>query len=436
MGIVVKKFGGTSVGSIEKIQNVAKLIKSYLKEHADDRVIVVVSAMSGETNKLIALAKSCVWEPEPRELDVLLATGEQVTIALTSMALIGEGIRAESLDAQQACISTDTIHTNAKITDINAARIHTLVKRGIVPVVAGFQGVDPEGDITTLGRGGSDITAVAVAAAVEAKACYIYTDVEGVYTADPRICSAAKKTDFICHEEMLEMASLGAKVLHPRSVYFALRYQVPLVVLSTFNPGKGTWIVKEEHLMESPIVTGITHRIDEAKITIIGHFDKVNSVSAIFRALAEENIFVDMISQSGFEKEPINLSFTVPEDVADKAASVCKLLGEDPKSELYSRMPGSGQNNSPDNRQAVEVDKNIAKVSIVGVGMKYHTGVAAKMFESLARENIQVHMISTSEIKCSVVIPRKYCEIAVRALHEAFIEYTPEVSPEDQKTSL
>ena len=415
MGIVVKKFGGTSVGSIERIKNVAKLIKNYKDNNPEDKIVVIVSAMSGDTNKLIELAKSCVPNPEPREMDVLLATGEQITIALTSMALISEGLRAESLDAQQACIGTDKRHTNAKILDINSSKIEKIILNGSIPVIAGFQGVDTEGNVTTLGRGGSDISAVAIAAALKAKACYIYTDVEGVYSTDPRICSEARRLKYVCHEEMLEMASLGAKVLHARSVYFALRYEVPLVVLSTFNPGEGTWIIKEEDLMESPIVTGITHRVDEAKITISGLSNSINSASVIFRSLADEGIFVDMISQSGSDKDSINISFTISEDSCDKAVVIT------------NNCITSLETNSD---KKAQVEKNIAKVSIVGVGMRYHTGVAAKMFETLAKENIQVQMIATSEIKVSVVIPRKYCEVAVRALHEAFIEYKPQIQIE------
>lgn len=414
MGLVVKKFGGTSVGDIDRIKNVARLVHEYLQKNPEDQVIVVVSAMSGETNKLVAMAKSCATDPAPREIDVLLATGEQVTIALTAMALIDRGVSAQSLDAQQAKIATDRRHTNAQILQIDASAVQEILDRNGVPVIAGFQGVDDKGNVTTLGRGGSDITAVAVAAALKAKACYIYTDVEGVYSTDPRVCKNAHLLDYVCHEEMLEMASLGAKVLHPRSVYFAMRYQVPLVVLSTFNPGHGTWIVKEEELVESPIVTGITYRVDEAKITVTGLPTGISSFNHIFGVLAEENTFIDMITQTGAENGSTSVSFTVPEETSSRALDL--VVG------CLSQYPGS----------AASIERNIAKISVVGVGMRYHTGVAAKMFAALAGEDIDVQMISTSEIKISVVIPRKYCEIAVRALHEVFIEMEPEISTEQK----
>ena len=412
MDIVVKKFGGTSVGDIQRIKNVAKLIKEHLVKNPGQGLAVVVSAMAGETNKLVALAKSCVTEPAPRELDVLLATGEQVTIALLSMALIEEGIPAKSLVAQQAKISTDKRHNNAQITGIDDLILKDTLAAGKVAVVAGFQGVDEHGDVTTLGRGGSDITAVAIAAALKAKACYIYTDVEGVYSTDPRICPNAKQLKQVCHEEMLEMASLGAKVLHPRSVYFAMRYEVPLVVLSTFNPIPQTWIIKEEELMEKPVVTGITFRMDEAKITVNKLPRTSKSLDAIFGKLSAEGIFVDMITQSGQSTETFDLSFTVPDEVSSKALEYTQSCV--PKLEA----------------EGAHLERDIAKISVVGVGMKYHTGVAAKMFSILAKENIDVQMIATSEIKISVLVPRKYGEVAVRALHEAFIEYEPAVSKE------
>lgn len=412
MNIVVKKFGGTSVGDVARIKNVALLIRDHLQKNPEDKIVVVVSAMAGETNKLVALAKSCVSNPPPREMDVLLATGEQVTISLLSMALIDLGIQARSLDAQQARIATDTTHTNAQILDIDRTKLNDIIGQGAIPVVAGFQGVDNEGNVTTLGRGGSDITAVALAAALKAKACYIYTDVEGVYSTDPRICKQAKMLDKVSHEEMLEMASLGAKVLHARSVYFAMRYDVPLVVLSTFKPGRGTWIVREEELMEKPIVTGITHRVDEAKITISQLPGGVAALNGIFGMLAERGVFVDMITQAGSATSTSTLSFTVPEESSTHALE----LVQQSAAELGA--------------EGAYLERDIAKVSVVGVGMRYHTGVAAKLFAALASENIDVQMIATSEIKISVIIPRKYCEMAVRTLHEAFVEDKPEISRE------
>ncbi len=413
MNIVVKKFGGTSVGDIQRIKNVAVLVKDYLTNNPGTGLVVVVSAMAGETNKLVSLAKSCVTEPAPRELDVLLATGEQVTIALLAMALIEAGVPAKSLVAQQAKISTDMRHTNAQITGIDDLTLKETIAAGKVAVVAGFQGVDEHGDVTTLGRGGSDISAVAVAAALKASACYIYTDVEGVYSTDPRICPNARQLKQVCHEEMLEMASLGAKVLHPRSVYFAMRYEVPLVVLSTFNPIPQTWIIKEEKLMEKPVVTGITFRMDEAKITVNKLPRTSKSLDTIFGRLSAQGLFVDMITQSGQSTETFDLSFTVPDEVSSKALEITQACVPELEAE------------------AAHLERNIAKVSVVGVGMKYHTGVAAKMFSILAKENIDVEMIATSEIKISILVPRKYGEVAVRALHEAFIEHEPQITKED-----
>jgi len=412
MKIVVKKFGGTSVGDVERIRNVAELIKEFLNKEPQTKLVVVVSAMAGATNKLIETAKSCVENPSPRELDVLLATGEQVTIALLSMALIELGVPAKSLVAQQAKISTDTRHTNAQITDIETSALSETLNEGQVAVVAGFQGVDAEGDVTTLGRGGSDITAVAIAAALNAEACYIYTDVEGVFSTDPRICPKARQLKQVSHEEMLEMASLGAKVLHARSVYFAMRYAVPLVVLSTFNPIPQTWIIKEEELMEMPVVTGITYRMDEAKITINKLPKSSRALDFIFGKLAKENIFVDMITQSGHSPDVFDLSFTVPDEASQSALKIAEACVPELKAE------------------GAYLERDISKVSVVGVGMRYHTGVAAQMFSVLAKESIDVQMIATSEIKISVLVPRKYGEVAVRALHETFVEMKPEISQE------
>lgn len=415
MSIIVKKFGGTSVGDVSKIRAVATLIKNFLDQNPGKKVIAVVSAMAGETNRLIALARSCTSSPDPRELDMLTGTGEQVSIALLAMTLIEMGVPAKSLLGPQARIATDTHFTNAQIQGIDSRALLEVLGRGQVPIVAGFQGATPEGDLATLGRGGSDITAVAVAAAVQAEACYIYTDVEGVYSTDPRVCPQARLIERVSHEEMLEMASLGAKVLHPRSVYFAMRYGVPLVVLSTFKLGKGTWIVREEELMEKPVVTGVTYRMDEARLTIHKLPGGIRSMSRIFSALAAEEIFIDVISQAVVETKFNDVSFTVPDEVSSRALEIAQNLVPDLVAEGAS------------------IDRNIAKVSIVGIGMRYHPGIAARMFETLAKEGIEPQIISTSDIKISVIIPRKYCEVAVRVLHEAFLEMNPQIA-EDRES--
>ncbi|MBX7137506.1 MAG: aspartate kinase [Oligoflexia bacterium] len=413
MKLVVKKFGGTSVGDLGRISQVAELLRKFLAENPGVGLVVVVSAMAGETNRLTALAKSLVAEPDPRELDTLLATGEQVSIALVSIALRQLGIPARSFDAQQAQIATNNRHLEAQIEGINAAALNAALARGEIPVVAGFQGVDEEGSITTLGRGGSDITAVAIAAALKADACYIYTDVDGVYSTDPRICRYAKRLTQTSHEEMLEMASLGAKVLHPRSVYFAMQYAVPLVVLSTFNPERGgTWVVPEEELVEKAVVTGITYRNDEAKISVHHMPQGIKSFNLVFSALAEQGIFVDMITQAGAADGTTTVSFTVPDEASSKALALMQALVPKIKAEGAS------------------LERDIAKISVVGVGMRYHTGVAAKLFEALAAEGIDVSMIATSEIKISVLVPRKFSEVSIRALHRAFIENQPEIALE------
>ena len=338
---------------------------------------------------------------------MLLATGELVSSALTAMALQEEGIPARSFDGYLAGISTDEQHLNAKIQSIDGAPLRALLAEGGVPVVAGFQGVTPSGDFTTLGRGGSDITAVAVAAALNAEACYIYTDVEGVYSADPRICSRVRRLDRVCHEEMFELASLGAKVLHPRSVYFAMRYGVPLAVLSTFNPTRKTWIVKESELMEKPVVTGVTYRLDDVKVTVSGMPTEGGALSTLFSRLADEDVFIDVITQSEVSGDRMNISFTVPEESAEKVANLLSTLLPELEAADFS------------------IDRGIAKVSIVGVGMRYHTGVASKAFAVLGAQGIATRMISTSEIKLSVVIDRTFCETAVRALHDAFVQLEP-----------
>jgi aspartate kinase len=374
-------------------------------------VVVVLSAMAGETNRLVGLAKECVSSPNPRELDVLLSTGEQVTVSLLAMRLSEIGIPSKSLLGPQVRIATDARHTNAQIQDIETAGLLEILAQGGVPVVAGFQGIAGSGDITTLGRGGSDITAVALAASLRAQTCFIYTDVPGVFSTDPRVCSTARLMDRVSHEEMLELASLGAKVLHTRSVYFAMRYKVPLVVLSTFagafEPGvNGTWIVDEEELMEKPVVTGVTHRLDEARITIEEMPSGIAALSDLFNALAERDIYVDMISQEGVANGAIHVSITVPDEQSSIALDTIKGMLE--------RLQAKG----------VAVARDIAKVSVVGIGMRYHTGVAAKVFRRLAQENIDVQMVNTSEIKMSVLVDRKHCEKAIRALHSEFLEGT------------
>jgi aspartate kinase len=411
--IVVKKFGGTSVGDTSRIQKVAELIANYKDKNPDTAIIAVVSAMAGETNRLIALAKSAVAIPQRRELDVLITTGEQQTCALLAMCLKEKGVEARSLLAGQAHITTDSNFTNATIEGIDTCSLTELVDQNIIPVVAGFQGVDCRGNLTTLGRGGSDITAVALAAALSADACYIYTDVDGVYSSDPRICKSARRFKQLCHEEMLEMASLGAKVLHPRSVYFAMRYKVKLAVLSTFNPETGaTWIVSEDELMEKPIISGITYRNDEAQINVSEISDANSLLSKLFTSMEERRIFVDMISHLQTTQEKDAISFTVPEESLEYALEmVKKVIESDKKISIYS-------------------DSDVSKISVVGIGMRYHTGVAAKIFRVLETEKIPILLIGTSEIKISLLVPRKYSELAVRVLHQTFIEEQPEIKQE------
>ncbi len=411
--VVVMKFGGTSVGDVPRIQRVAEIVVEFRKSNPSTGIVVVVSAMSGETNRLTDLAKSCVARPTPRELDVLLTTGEQVTVALLAMRLNEMGLPSKSLLAPQVQIRTNARHTNAQVEVIHCDSLKEYLNTGGIPVVAGFQGVTESGDLTTLGRGGSDITAVAVAAAMQAQTCYIYTDVPGVFSTDPRLCPTAQLLEKVSHEEMLELASLGAKVLHARSVYFAMRYEVPLVVLSTFagpcEPGvNGTWIVCEEEIMEKAVVTGVTHRVDEAQLTIQRMPSGIQAVSRLFEVFAERDIFVDMISQESVGDGLINVSVTVPGEQSDVA------------SETIHEILGTLQ------AQGVVVERDIAKVSVVGIGMQYHTGVAARVFKVLAQENIDVRMVNTSEIKMSVLVPRKYCELAVRSLHDEFVSVPAE----------
>ncbi|CDM40098.1 aspartate kinase [Pseudomonas oleovorans] len=402
MALIVQKFGGTSVGTIERIAQVADKVKKF-RENGDD-IVVVVSAMSGETNRLIDLAKQITdGEPVARELDVMVSTGEQVTIALLAMALIKRGVPAVSYTGNQVRILTDSAHNKARILQIDDQKIRTELKAGRVVVVAGFQGVDEHGNITTLGRGGSDTTGVALAAALKADECQIYTDVDGVYTTDPRVVPKAQRLEKITFEEMLEMASLGSKVLQIRSVEFAGKYNVPLRVLHSFQEGPGTLItLDEEESMEQPIISGIAFNRDEAKLTIRGVPDIPGIAFKILGPISAANIEVDMIVQNVSHDNTTDFTFTVHRNDYNNALGVLQKTAD----ELGARE--------------VVGDTNIAKVSIVGVGMRSHAGVASRMFEALAKEAINIQMISTSEIKVSVVIEEKYLELAVRALHTAF----------------
>ena len=401
MALIVQKFGGTSVGSIERIEQVADKVKEFREQGTD--LVVVLSAMSGETNRLIDLAKQISDKPEPRELDVIVSTGEQVTIALLSMALMKRGVPAVSYTGNQVRILTDSAHNKARILQIDDQKIRADLKAGRVVVVAGFQGVDEHGNITTLGRGGSDTTGVALAAALKADECQIYTDVDGVYTTDPRVVPQAQRLEKITFEEMLEMASLGSKVLQIRSVEFAGKYNVPLRVLHSFKEGPGTLItIDEEESMEQPIISGIAFNRDEAKLTIRGVPDTPGVAFKILGPISAANIEVDMIVQNVSHDNTTDFTFTVHRNEYEKALSVL---------ENTAREIGARE---------VVGDTKIAKVSIVGVGMRSHAGVASRMFEALAKESINIQMISTSEIKVSVVIEEKYLELAVRALHTAF----------------
>jgi aspartate kinase len=402
MALIVQKYGGTSVGSPERIRAVAERVAKYRAR--GHQVVVVVSAMSGETNRLIALAKSIQAQPDPRELDVMVSTGEQVTIALLAMALKELGLKARSYTGWQVGIQTDRAYTKARIESIEEAKIRADLDAGTVVVVAGFQGVDDTGSITTLGRGGSDTTGVALAAALKADECQIYTDVDGVYTTDPRIVPEARRLKTITFEEMLEMASLGSKVLQIRSVEFAGKYKVKLRVLSSFqDAGDGTLITfEEDKTMEQAIISGIAFNRDEAKITVAGVPDKPGIAYQILGPVADANIDIDMIVQNVGRDGATDFTFTVHRNDYARAMEICR----DTATRIHARE--------------VSGDDKIAKVSIVGVGMRSHVGVAKTMFETLAREAINVQMISTSEIKISVVVDDKYLELAVRVLHQAF----------------
>jgi aspartate kinase len=400
MSLIVQKYGGTSVADIERIQNVAKRVaKTY--EKGDD-VVVILSAMAGVTDELIEMAQQVTSSPESRELDVLLSTGEQTTAALLAITLQAMNYPAQSLLGYQAEVITDCSFGNARIVDIGANRIKEMIKDRNIVVVAGFQGCDPDGNITTLGRGGSDTSAVAIAATLNADICEIYTDVDGVFTADPNICEKARKIDTISYDEMLNMASLGAKVLQIRSVGFAKKYNVPVHVRSSFNEEEGTMVVNENSGMEGLIVTAVTHDKNQARITLKKVPDQPGVAEKIFSPISESGIIVDMIIQNTRAGGKTDLTFTVPKADIDKALAIESKIAEEIGAE------------------DVFGDKNIAKVSVIGVGMKNHSGVASTMFGALARANVNIMMISTSEIRISCVIEENYTELAVRVLHSAF----------------
>ncbi len=411
MALVVQKYGGTSVGDMERIKNVASRVLKT--KNQGNQVVVVVSAMAGETDKLIKLARQITPTPNERELDVLVSTGEQVSIALLAMALRAMGTDAKSYLAFQIKLATDSAFGRARIMGIESDKIMTDLKEGRIVVIAGFQGVDESDNITTLGRGGSDTTAVAIAAALKADLCEIYTDVEGVYTTDPNVCPQARKLSKVSYDEMLEMASLGAKVLQIRSVEFAKKYNVPIHVRSSFTDNPGTIVCKEEKEMEQVVVSGVTYNKNEAKIEIM-HVPDVPGVAAkLFQPLADANIVVDMIVQtSSTTKGFADMAFTVPKTDFAKTLQVVK------------------DNLKTLGAEKVISDQKISKVSIVGVGMRSHSNVAAKMFSALAKEGVNIHMISTSEIKISCIIDAKYTELAVQALHDAFRLDEPEISEE------
>jgi aspartate kinase len=400
MALVVQKYGGTSVGNLDKIANVAKRVIRTKAEGND--VVVVLSAMSGETDRLIQLAQKAAEEPDPREYDSLVSTGEQVTVTLLAIMLNGMGCPAKSFLGFQVRVLTDQAFRKARILNIDTEAIRDELKKGIIAVVAGFQGVDPENNITTLGRGGSDTSAVALAAALKADVCEIYTDVDGVYTTDPNICSNATRLNRITYDEMLEMARAGAKVLQPRSVELAKKFNVPVYVKSSFTDEGGTLVTREEENMEKEVVAGVTYDRDQAKITVIHVPDRPGVAARLFTPLSQHNIIVDMIIQNASIQGHTDLTFTVSrKDIRESTRIISEVV----------REVGA---------EKLEVDDNVAKVSIIGVGMISHSGVAALMFETLAREGINIMMISTSEIKVSCVVEAKYTELAVSVLHDAF----------------
>ncbi len=398
--LIVQKYGGTSVGNPERIRNVAKRVVRT-KEQGND-VVVVLSAMSGETDKLINLANQVSDNPDPREMDMLVSTGERVTIALLAMAIHSLGHKAQSFTGRQAGIISDSVHTKARIEKISGERVRHALKEGKIAVVAGFQGINRNDDVTTLGRGGSDLSAVAVAAALEADLCDIYTDVDGVYTTDPNMVPEARKLDKISYDEMLELASLGAKVLQTRSVEFAKKHNVRVRVLSSFNDNPGTLVTREDPDMEKVVVSGVAYDKNQVKVTVTGVPDKPGVAAKIFNEISANNVVVDMIIQNIGEGGLTDMSFTVPKTDSKKIAELMK--------QVVAEIGARG----------VTVKEDIAKISIVGVGMRSHSGVAARMFSSMAKEGINIMMISTSEIKISIVIEAKYTELAVRVLHETF----------------
>ncbi|HSY23708.1 MAG TPA: aspartate kinase [Polyangiaceae bacterium] len=410
MALLVQKFGGTSVGTVDRIRNVAR--RALATQRAGHRVVLTVSAMSGETNRLLALAHEITKIPSAREMDVIAATGEQVTAALTSMAIQAEGGQASSLLGHQVRVLTDNAFTKARILSIDKERIFEALDRGEIAVIAGFQGADEHGNITTLGRGGSDTTAVAIAAAIGADECEIYTDVDGVYTTDPNICASAQKIERISYEEMLELASLGAKVLQIRSVEIAMKYGVPVHVRTSFNDTPGTLVAKEDSALEGMVVRGVAYDKGEARAHVVGLEDRPGLAAELFEKIAEANISVDMIVQSAAAdaESRAGITFTLPK--SDLARG---------RTWIDSIAKGLGA-------REVRYDEDVVKVSIVGLGMRSHAGVAAKMFRLLAREGINIQAISTSEIKVSCLVASKYTELAVRALHDGFGLSAPKAS--------
>lgn len=411
MALIVQKFGGTSVGSIDRIKNVAR---RCLKAQAEgNQVVVIVSAMSGETNRLLGLAHEVTKVPSAREMDAIAATGEQVAAGLTALAIEAEGGKARSLLGHQVRVLTDGAFTKARIRAIDHSKIQSTLEAGEIAVVAGFQGVDDDGNITTLGRGGSDTSAVAIAAAIQADACEIFTDVDGVYTTDPNVCPSARKIERISYEEMLELASLGAKVLQIRSVEIAMKYQVPVHVRSSFSDVPGTWVTGEDKSLEEVVVAGVAYDKNDARVHLVGVLDKPGVVAEVFSAIAEKNISVDMIIQNATSNTEgrADVTFTV---------SKTDLVRAKPFIEEVAAKVGAS---------AVKYDDDIVKVSIVGLGMRSHAGVAAKMFKLLANEGINIQAISTSEIKVSCIVHQKYTELAVRTLHDGFGLAAPTTTP-------
>ncbi|GJL56256.1 MAG: aspartokinase [Nitrospirales bacterium] len=409
MALLIQKFGGTSVGSVERIHAVAKLIERTVQ--AGHQLVVVLSAMSGETDRLLRLARDICTVPDERELDMLLSSGERVTISLMAMTLRERGISAQSFTGRQVGIVTNDSHTKARISRVAADRVKTALANGIVPIVAGFQGINESSDVTTLGRGGSDLTAVALAAALQADRCVIYTDVDGVYTADPNVVPNARRLRVLSYEEMLELASLGAKVLQARSVEFAARHHVPLEVKSSFTEGQGTLVTQEHADMERVLVSGVAGDLNQAKLTVVGVPDSPGIAAQVFGAVAEAGLNVDMIIQNISQDALTDISFTVPRAELPQALILVEKVA------------------AAINAREVEVKEDIAKVSLVGVGMRSHSGIAARMFQALSREGINIMMISTSEIKVSCVVEEKYLELSLRSLHNEFeLDKDPSVS--------